>query len=114
MEFAGGIVRGEPVLITSVAGIVLVLVCCAAVSFMLWFFVALSRETRKHSGRRRLRVIVKAADWEPIEGCEDSVPQYLATTIRMPTRAAHNQAANQRAIELATAGRRMGWERRVP
>jgi hypothetical protein len=107
-------VHSEPVLITNAAGIVLVLVCCASVSFMGWFFVALRRESRRHCGRNRLRVIVKVTDLEPLEGFEDSVPQYLATTIRMPARAARRQTADQKAIEIATAGRRIGWERRIP
>jgi hypothetical protein len=106
-------VHGEPVLITNIAGIVMVSVCCASVSFLVWFLVALSRESRKRSGRR-LRVILKATDLEPLDGFEDSVPQYLATTIRMPPRAARSQAANQRAIEIATAGGRVVWERRIP
>jgi len=107
-------VHSEPVLITNAAGIVVVLVCCASVCFMGWFFVALWRDSRRHSGRNRLRVIVKVTDLEPLEGCEDSVPQYLATTIRMPARAARRQTSDQKAIEMATTGRRIGWARRIP
>jgi|SRR5215470_18446005 len=106
-------VRGEPVLITNVAGIVLVLVCCASVSFMVWFYIAVSRESRKHSGPSRLRLIVKTSHLEPIEELECSVPRYLATSIRMPSRAVCSQAANRRAIDAATAGRRTGRERPI-
>jgi len=106
-------VHGGPVSITNATGIVFVLFCCAAVCFMVWVFVALSRESRKHSGQHRMRVTVKAADSELLKKIEDSVPQYLATTICMPTRAACSQAANQRAVAIAMAGGRFDWERHV-
>jgi hypothetical protein len=78
--------------ITNSAGIIFLVVCCAAFSFMIWFLISISHEGRSRRPQSRLRLVVKASALESVEALEDALPAFGAASIRVPmTFAAHRR-----------------------
>lgn len=103
----------ETISITNRAGIIFLVVCCAAVSFMIWFLTSLTREGRSRQPQGRLRLVVKATALESVEALEDTLPAFGAASIRVPMTWPHTNVVDKKAIEIATASRRTWWRRRI-
>jgi len=103
----------EPISITNSAGIIFLVVCSAAVSFMIWFLISLTHEGRSRQPQDRLHLVVKATSFEPEAALEDTVPGFVVGSIRIPMTLLHTNIADQKAIEIATTSRRTWWGRRV-
>ncbi len=97
----------EPISITNAAGIVFLSVCCTAVSFMVWFFLALIRERRTRHVQGQLQVRVKATDWEPSQ-VEKINAERPAARVRAPIEV-RNRIAAQTPKDITLDA--LGWRR---
>jgi len=98
----------EVISTTNGTGIAFLAVCCAAVSFMVWVFVSLTRERQTRYTQFRLQVQVRSSDWEPSR-VQKINAQHPVVCLRVPVDARHGGTSRQPANDIAASAAK--WRR---